>query len=888
MKRPSDLLRALLEWSLGPDGQDAIGDLEEELRTRIAPTSSWWRRELWYAREATSLLVAVWRADGRAVWKTDTRKGGGMMGGTGMDGMGRDVRHAVRSLLGEPGTTLTLVVTLAVAVGATTAIFGVANAAFLRPLPYPAADRMVRVYTGFQEDPDAAYPVSPLDWRDFDGFETVVEATAVWGVDESVHMTDGDRPSRLVAPRASASLFDVLGAEPVVGRFFTADAMVPGQDGVVVLSHGLWVRSFGADPGVVGRTVILDGRSHRVAGVAPERGMLPRDADLWRPLALGPEWYQDERWGWQFLEALVRLTPGTDVGTAARALNARLAEATDRAERLGQTRVVRSLYDERSSAGGPAILLLLAAVALVLAMACANVMNVMLARSETRRREFGLRRALGAGGGRLARLVLTETLLIALLGGLGGLFLAQLGLEVLAGAGLDALGPLLPVGIDLRVLGFGLLLTLATAVSSGTAPLLGAMRSNPRTILEEGSARAGGSRRAQRVRDGLVVLQVATAVTLLVAVGVSASAFRALVTKDPGFDPDGVLTATVELPPDWRSEEADPADFYRRLIDRLATIPGVRSAGAVNFLPLEGIGWSSSIELVNPDPEVTDTDPGGNMRPVTPGYFSTLGIPLVEGRRFTFADGPDAGPVVIVDETMARLFWPNGSPVGRQLVVGGLARSAATIVGVVGDVPDESLDRRGSGHVYFPVLQSPQRRMTVVLAADGVEPTALAPALRATVEELEPRIPVTDVVTLETRVRESLAGPRVGLLLLVSFGVVAALLAAVGIYGVLAFTTARRTGEIGTRIALGAAPRTVLAGVVGQAMRLWLVGVVMGLVGAAAGADLLGRYLSGVDPGEVTAYVAAVIVLGLVALVAASLPARRATRIDPVEALRVE
>lgn len=869
MKGPSSLLRVLLEWSLSPDEQDAIGDLEEELRTRIRPDAGWWRRELWYLREAGSLLVAVWASRLRTGWAR------------------RDVGHAIRGLLREPGTTLVLVVTLAVAVGATTAIFSVANAAFLRPLPYPDADRMVRVYTGFQEDPEAAYPVSPLDWRDFAGFGTVVEATGVWGVNESVHMTDGDRALRLEAPRASASLFGILGAEPVVGRFFTEDETVPGQDDVVVLSHGLWVRSFGADPGVVGRTLTLDGRSRRVVGVAPERGMLPRDADVWRPLALGPEWYQEGRWGWQFLAAVARLTPGTDVSSAARALNLRLAEATERAEELGQTRVLRSLYDERSSAGGPAILVLLAAVALVLAMACANVMNVMLARSESRRREFGLRRALGSGPGPLARLVLAETFLLALLGGLGGVVLAQVALGVLAGAELESLAPLLPVGIDHRVLGFGLLLTLVTAVSFGTAPLLGAMRASPQTILKESSASAGVSRGAHRFRNGLVVLQVAVAVTLLVAVGVSASAFRTLVSSDPGFDAEGVLTATIELPPDWRSDEADPAGFYRRLVDRLEAIPGVRSAGAVNFLPLEGIGWSSSIELVNPDPEVTDSDPGGNMRPVTPGYFASLEIPLVEGRVFTFADGPDDGPVVVVDETMARLFWPSGSPVGRQVVVGGLSRSPATIVGVVGDVPDERLDQPGPGHVYFPVLQSPQRRMALVLATDG-EPTALAPALRATVEELEPRIPVTDVVTFETRVRESLAGPRIGLLLLVAFGFAAALLAAVGIYGVLAYATARRTGEIGTRIALGAAPRTVLASVVGQAMRLWLVGVTLGVVGALVATDLLGRYLVGIDPWEASAYVGAVVVLGLVALLASSLPARRATRIDPVEALRVE
>ena len=883
---PSHWLRTLLERLLGPAEQDALGDLEEEFHGRVRGSAGWAVAECWYVLEALSLFFAIARGRlsrgrGSVARRSDITSGEGIM-----IGIGRDVIHALRGLRREPGTTLVIGLTLAVAVGATTAIFSVANATFLRPLPYPSADRMVGIYTGFKEDPEAALAVSPLDWRDFDAFGAVVEQSGVWSLGESVHMTDGEQPLRLVAPRASADLFRVLGAEPLAGRFFTADEEIPGRDDAVVLSHGLWVRAFGADPRVIERSVVLDGRSYRVVGVAPERGMLPRGADVWLPLALGPEWFLEDRWGWQFLGAVARLTPGTDVAAAARLLNARLAEATpDRVNRLGQSRVVRSLYDERSSDTGPAVLMLLAAVGLVLAMACANVMNVMLARSESRIREFGLRRALGAGAAPLARLVLLETVVLAVIGAVAGFVIAHVGLKAVAAAELESLAALGRIGIDLSVLMFGLLLTVATVALFGAAPMLAALRADPQVILKETLARAGVSHGAGRIRDGLVVVQVAMAVTLLVAVGLSAGAFRRLVTSDPGFDPSGVLTATIELPAD--TERAARSDFYRTLMDRLGSLPGVTSAGAVNFLPLEGVGWSSSFELIDPDPLVTDPQPGGNMRAVSADYFSAVGIPLLEGRFFTNADGPDASPVAIVDETVARLYWPGGSPVGRQALIGGLSRTPATIVGVVGDVPHERLGRPGSRHVYFPVLQSPQRRMALVLKADG-NPTPLVPSVRGAVRTLDARIPITDVSTFETRIRESLTGPRIGLLLLVAFGTAAALLAAVGIYGVLAYTVARRTGEIGTRMALGAAPSAVLGSVVRQAMRLWLIGTVVGVAASVVAADVLERYVAGVQSGSVIPYVGALSALGLIALLAATLPARRATTVDPVEALRAE
>lgn len=884
---PSSWLKPLLELVAGGSGDDAIGDLDEEFAEQKQQSRSVLRSEAWYFREGLSLLGGFLLDRATSQFRASARTLESRPGASIMNGIRRDLSHALRALVRDSGTSTAVVGTLAIAVGAITAIFSLAYAAFLKPLPYPEADRLVRVYTGFNEDPSATLPVSPLDWESFSRVETVVEESAVWSVGDFVHMTEAEQPLRLSAPRASAALFRILGADMALGRFFTTEEEVPGQDDAVVLSHGLWVSAFGADPGVLNQRVELDGRSHRVVGVAPERGVLPRDADVWRPLALGPEWYDDGRWGWQFLNAIARLTPGTDLGTATRHLNERLAEITDRAERLGQTRVIRSLYAERSAAGGPAILILLAAVGLLLAMACANIMNVMLAKAELRIREFGLRRALGAGAGPLTRLIVFETLVLALAGGLGGVALATGAMSLLASNEVEALAALGPVSIDLPVLGFALLVTVLTAGVFGAAPLFTALRSDPQAILKDNATRTGtSSRRMSRFRGGLVVVQVAMALTLLVAVGMSARAFQRLLARDPGFDRGSVLTASIELPAGVGTG-AEASGFYATLQQRLATLPGVEAAGITNFLPLQGVGWSASIELIDPDPRVTDVDPGGNMRPVSPGYFDAVRIPLLEGRTFTAADGPDDAPVVIVDETVARLYWPSGSPLGRTVQVGGLSRLPATIVGVVGNVPDESLGLPGSGHVYFPLTQSPQRSVTVALRSTS-DPNALAPALRQTIRELDPRIPVTEVMTFEDRVRLNLTGPRVGLLLLIAFGVAAALLAAVGIYGVLAYTVAQRTGEIGTRMALGAAPALVLREVVGQAMRLWLVGAVLGVLGSIATASLLARFVLGVDSADIAAYAYALAGLGAIALVSATIPARRATRVDPVQALRAE
>lgn len=530
---------------------------------------------------------------------------------------------------------------------------------------------------------------------------------------------------------------------------------------------------------------------------------------------------------------------------------------------------------------------MVSAVGLLLAIACANVMNVVLARSEGRARELGLRRALGSGGPRLVRTVLLETGALAVFGGIGGLLLALAALGVLRSVDLQTMAHLGSLRMDGRVAALSLILTVATAAAFGAAPVLRALRADPQTVLQGSGTRAGLSRRARRTQEGLAVAQVALACTMLVGVGLSALTFTRLLQRDPGFRADGVLTATIELPANAYDGEAGTS-FYGVLMDRVRGIPGVLEAGATQVLPVTGRQWTASIELVDPDPAVTDPDPGGNMRPIAPGYFETLDIPLLEGRALTAADNAGAAPVAVIDETLARRYWPNGSPVGRQVGIGALLTDRnATIVGVVGSVPDESLATPGNGNVYFSVLQRPVRRMTLVVRAGG-DPTALAPALRAAVREADPRIPITEVSTLEARVRDSLNAPRWGVILLSVFGAVAVFLSAVGIYGVLAYAVARRSGEIGIRMALGAAPREVLGSVVGRAMRLWFVGSLMGIVGGLVVAGMLDRFVTGVHVDDPLPWAVTLVGLAVVAFVAALLPAARAVRVDPVVALRAE
>lgn len=875
--RPSAFFRALLARLLGPGGDHHLGDLDEDWVARFPRPSL--RGELWYAREALALAVAVLR-DPSVPSPIRPRRS------TVFHALRPDLRSSFQSLRRAPAVTAVVSITLGVTVAAVLAMFAVADVAFFRPLPYPQEEELFRLHSAFDFGESMVDAVSPLDLRGITRAESVVEGTGGWTMGDEVLRTDGPQPVRVNAPRASPSLMGVLGLTPVHGRWFVESESEPGNDRVAVLSHGYWQEAFGADPGAVGGTLELDGEPYRIVGVAPAFGMLPRGADLWRALALGPEWYEEDRWGWQMLGAVARLADGTPREVAEAELNRRFLEETTRASEDGQTRVLVPLRGHLVGESRAGLTVLAFGVALLLAMACLNIVGVLLARSETRRREFGLRRALGAGAGRLGRLVLVETSVLAVAGTVLGVGLAALLLGGVARIGVDALAALQalgPLGLDARVLGAALLLLAAVTGVVGVAPMIAAVRVRARDPLVRGSRGATGGRGVTRLRGGLVIAQIGVSMVLLLAVGISATAYRTIVHRDLGFRPEDVLAVEVQLPSGVRGVEAQ--ELYRSAQEGLRGIPGVQAASGIFVLPLGGVVWSGSFEVETPDrPEL---EPGGMMRPVLPGYFATMGIPVLEGRVPDETDVAGTTPVVVVDRTVARRYFPDSSPVGRTVSVGGLSAQPAMVIGVVGDVPHERPDVSDGGHVYFPMLQSPQRSASFVLRHNG-DAEGVGAEARAVLGRLPIPLTVTSVSLMEARVSDSMAGPRFGLVLLALLGGAAVLLATVGVYGVLAFTVARRTREIGTRMALGAAPGEVVGSVVRQAMGYWVAGVLAGGALSLVAARWLVHLVVEFEGAGVAAWVAAPLLLGAVALGAAVLPASRAVSVDPNEALRAE
>ncbi|HSR41115.1 MAG TPA: FtsX-like permease family protein, partial [Longimicrobiales bacterium] len=497
------------------------------------------------------------------------------------------------------------------------------------------------------------------------------------------------------------------------------------------------------------------------------------------------------------------------------------------------------------------------------------------------------RRALGSGGGALARLVLVETLLLSAVGGGVGLALASAVTSVLSGMEVQVLAALGPLALDPTVFAFTAGVTLATAFLFGTGPMLRALSSEPGAVLRDAGNRGGASRFGGRLRAGLVAAEVALALLLLVGVGATLRSFWQLTSVDPGFEPEGVLAASFELPAQGYGG-AERTAFYRQLVERVRGLPGVEEAGLTYALPLEGTVWSASFDRVDPRPDDPDVPLGGNMRPVSPGYFRAMGIELVEGRDLRPSDGPGTAPVVVVDRAVAERAWPGRSPLGERITLQAFSGAApATVVGVVGDVRDQGLAQPGSGHVYFPIYQRPMRRSVLVVRGTRA-PLSLAPAVRRAIREADSRIPVFQLQALGDHVARTVAGPRLGLVLVTGFGVVALLLAAVGIYGVLSYSVARRTAEMGTRIALGAEPRRVVWLVVRQVMGMWAWGTAAGLLAAFLLASSLRAALYRADPWSPATVLTAAFVLGAVALVSSLVPAWRAASVDCVEALRTE
>ena len=804
-----------------------------------------------------------------------------------MEGLWKDVRFAVRSLAKSRAVTGLAIVALALGIGATTTIFSVANGVLIEPLPYPDPDRLIRL---IDSNPTLGFPrfaTSPPDFRDWReqsrSFESLVTSTRA-----SLNLTGDREPERIDAAAVSAGFFETLGLPLLAGRGFSPAEDQPNGPKAVVLSEGLWTRRFGRDPGIVGRAITLDGAPHTVVGIAPAAVDIPTKSEAWVPLAL--EITEDQRGG-HWLSTLGRLKPGVTLEQAQAEMSgiaARLAAQYPATNTGWGLQLVR-LKDLMVEDIRPALRALLWAVAAVLLIACLNVANLLLVRLASREREVAVRTALGAGRGRLLRQFLTESVLLSLAGGGLGLLLAAWGTRALVAINADNIPRAREIGVDGRVLLFTFGLSVATGLLFGLLPALQAARADlSRPLKEGGRGIAGGV--GGRLTSLLVLVEVAVALVLLVGAGLLLKSFSQLGSVPPGFDPRGVMTLNLQLPESTYAEEEAQARFFRELLPKISALPGVEHAGTGFPLPLSGGGFFLAF-LVDgrPAPEPAAV-PSSGIRMVSPGYLEAMSIPLVRGRTITAADDQGAERVVLVNQKLAASIFAGEEVLGKRITFGDPAAEDPkwrTIVGIVGDVRHAELDEEPGNETYVPVLQMPQPRTTIVARTAG-DPGALSGPLRAAVQELDPSLPVFKVQTLEQVVAGSLAEPRLNTVLLAAFSLLALVLAAVGVYGVISYSVAQRTHEMGLRMALGASMRDVRKLVLGQGMRVVLAGVVMGLALAFLATKLLASLLYGVSSRDPLTFVLVPLVLAAVALVASWVPARRATRVDPVVALKYE
>jgi predicted permease len=813
-----------------------------------------------------------------------------------MQTLWQDLRFGARMLLKNPGLSIIALMTLMLGVGANTAIFSVVNGVLLKPLPYPDADRLVvlREASAARPEMPVSYP-DLLDWRARqDVFEEVAASMVVGGV-----LTGAGEPERVFGRRVSENFFAALGVRPRPGRAFTAAEDRPGGERVTVISHGLWQRRYGGDPRLLGQKIEYNGERFTVVGVTPAGfdfyGRDNANNDFFLPLGqLADQDYMQKRDSHPGITAVARMKPGVSLGQARAAMAAVAADLAREhpATNAGVGIALAPLIEDYVGDARPALGALTAAAALVLLIACANVANLLLARAAGRRREIALRLALGATRFRLARQLLTESLLLALGGGLLGLLLAVWGVELLTRLGPEALPRLEGVTVDARVLGFTALVTLLTGVVFGLAPALRSTKAGLNEALKEGAR--GSQAQGSGLRGALVAAEVALSLMLLVGAGLLLRSLHRLTRVDPGFDPRGVLTLRVRLPDARYRELSQITGFLERLLPRVASLPGVEGACLTTAVPLGRSDENTLLIEGQPPPE---GPPAALTQWVSADYHRTFAVALLQGRYLTPHDRADAAPVVLVDEELARRHFPGhpiGAVVGRRLRLDGEGEPWREIVGVVRRVNHSGLDQRPRPQIYGPYEQMNRRwlaevgrAMDVAVKTSG-EPQALVGAIRREVQALDRELPLSHVRTMEEALSRSLAPRRFSLMLLAAFASVALLLSAVGVYGVVSYAAAERTREIGIRKALGAHDGDIVSLVIGQGMRPALGGVAAGLLAAAALTRLLSSLLFGVSAHDPLTLAVVAALLAGVSLAACWIPARRATKVDPTVALRYE
>jgi predicted permease len=864
----------------------AEAELDEEIRTHLELEAE---QNIESGMSPEEARHAALRAFGNvALSKEDTRM---MWGLRWLETLWQDVRFGARTLAKSPGFTAVAVIALALGIGANSAIFSAVNTVLLRPLPFKDPERLVVVWEKGNADEfplNSTSAANFIDWRDQN---RVFEGASAMGR-ASFNLTGGGgEPVRVDGRRVSANLFSLLGVEPRLGRVFLPEEDAPGAGRVVILSYGLWQRRFGSDPGVVGRPVVMNGTSYTVVGVMPPQFQFPsRQDELWVPIAFAPQ--EAANRGNNSYEVVGRMKPGVSLEQAQTEMSIITARLKQQYPDVVKTdaSVVVSLHEQMVGDIRPALLVLLGAVGFVLLVACANVANLLLARAAVRRKEIALRVALGAGRLRLVRQFLTESLLLAFLGGAAGLLLSFWGVNVLKAFIPENISEVSAIGVDARVLVFTLVVSLLTGLIFGLAPAAQAANMDLNEMLKEGGRDSSSGRSGNRVRGLLVVAEVAVSLVLLVGAGLLINSFVRLRNLDPGFRADNLLTMSIVLPQQKYSDHARRVTFFSELTSRVGALPGVRSAAVTNWIPLtmQGDTFGVSVEG-RPDPG-PEKRPDVVTRVVSAAYFDTMGIQLLRGRQFDEGvDREDSMPVAVVSETTARRLWPGEDPLSKRLQPGGADPDGwIQVVGVAKDVRQFDLTAEPRLQMYLPYAQFQWFVPRQLVVKTDVEPTSLATAVRKAVWEMDKDQPVSDVRTMEEVLSESIARQRFSALLLGVFAALALALAAVGIYGVMSYAVAQRTREIGIRMALGAQAGSVLRLMIGQGLKLASAGVVLGLAGALLLTRVMSSLLFGVSATDPLTLVTISLVLVGVALLASYIPARRAAKVDPLVALRYE
>jgi putative ABC transport system permease protein len=798
----------------------------------------------------------------------------------------QDLRYGLRMSWKSPGFTVIAIFALALGIGANSAIFSVVNAVLLRPLPYHEPERIVWVEGVNLLRGITSSSISPPDFADWTNENQVFEQMTAFRTGGAA-LTGGDEPERIAAAYVYASFFPVLGVKPALGRAFLPDENQAGRDAVVILSHGIWQRRFGADPNMIGKTLTMSGGPVTVVGIMPSGLRFPEETEVWRPLVIRPE---DDRRDNRFLLAMGRLKAGVTLEQAQSqidTINNRLAQNYADTN-MGWGVKLAGLQAALVGDTRPALLALLGAVALVLLIACANVANMLLARAAARQKEIAIRTALGASRLRVIRQLLTESIMLSLMGGVLGLLLGVWLTDLLVAISPRDTPRLDEISLDGRVLGFTLAIACLTGLIFGLAPALQASRNDLNESLKEGGRSNTEGHGRNRVRSLLIVAEVALSLMLLVGAGLLIKSFMRLRDVNPGFNPANVLTTRISLTPAKYPEKAQKANFYEQLLERVRSLPDVESAAAVLTLPLGGSNINLGRAFIPEGrPLAPEESSNANFQMITPDYFRVMGVPVNAGRAFTTQDTQQTTPVVIINEALARKIFPGEDPVGRRLTVWRDEKFMREIVGVVGNVKPDALDEDDALQLYVPHAQDPSGGMALVIRTKG-EPAALTASVRREVLAMDKDQPVYDVKTMESVVAAAVAPRRAPMLLFSVFAGLALLLAAVGIYGVISYSVTQRTHEIGIRMALGAQTGDVLKLVVGRGMALTLIGVAIGLVAAFALTRVMSSLLFNVSATDPLTFGVVSVLLAAVAFVASYIPARRATKIDPMVALRYE